>query len=522
MAKKEKKLFTREATGLVREVRVLDSVIFNIIAIIGVGPVLFLAQVSLFPGANLPLTLLMFIVPAFFTFMLYRELSISMPRSGGDYIYVSRIINPGVGFVGSVLAWMGALLSLGVIVFYFVYILDTVFSLGLAANPIMFLLVGTGFLALMTLQSIFKAAGFKIFRYAFIIAAILTVVLFVSLLSINTATFIANWNAGPLGSAGLTYAGVQSLATTLADSNGNFWSSSFTIGATFMAIIFPMTYVLGFGSTQVGGELKDYKKSLTYALFVTLIGMTVFYLLLTLVTFNAFGQNFLTSYGWTYWYAPDPLHTILQSAPPALILFMNFGGLDTTLLLLSALGMLIWSYMMIPAATLLWSRYVFAWSFDRVTPMRFGDVNERTRSPVWAIVVSAIVVWFGFIGTSLSLALVGIVYYLSLYLWTAIVGISGVLFARRKKDIYQKSPIKGSVLKVQKVTWAGIITAIYFIISIPLIFLYPTALIPYAPIGIAITAAALIAAILIYFRSKSKNRAAGIDVDKIFGEIPPE
>jgi amino acid transporter len=515
LAKKEKKLFTREATGLVREVRVLDSVIFNIIAIVGVGPVGFLLTLSLFPGANLPLTMLMFLVPAFFTFMLYRELSIAMPRSGGDYIYVSRIINPGVGFVGSVLAWMGALLSLGFILFNFVVILDTVLSIGLVSDPLMFIIVGTVFLAIMALQSIFKASGFKVFRYAFIIAAILTVVTIVALLTVNLATFIANWDAtfGP----SLTYANLPAIAAATPGEGGSVFGTGFTLGATFMAILFPMTYVLGFGSTNVGGELKDYKKSLTYSLLVTLFGMTAFYLLLVLVTNNAFGQDFLNAYGWLYWYGPPAL----KAYPPALIFFMNFG-VDQTLLLLSALGMLIWAYMMVPAATIVWSRYVFAWSFDRVTPMRFGDVSERTRSPVWAILASIVVVWFGFLGSTFNLALVGTVYYISLYVWTAIVGISGILMARRKKDLYQKSPIRGSILKVQKVTWTGIVTAIYFIISIPLLFLYPSVLIPLAPIGAIITLAALVVAALIYFRAKSKNRAAGIDVDKIFKEIPPE
>jgi amino acid transporter len=367
----------------------------------------------------------------------------------------------------------------------------------------------------MALQSIFKASGFKVFRYAFIIAAILTVVTIVALLTVNLATFIANWDAtfGP----SLTYANLPAIAAATPGEGGSVFGTGFTLGATFMAILFPMTYVLGFGSTNVGGELKDYKKSLTYSLLVTLFGMTAFYLLLVLVTNNAFGQDFLSAYGWLYWYGP----TALKAYPPALIFFMNFG-VDQTLLLLSALGMLIWAYMMVPAATIVWSRYVFAWSFDRVTPMRFGDVSERTRSPVWAILASIIIVWFGFLGSTFNLALVGTVYYISLYVWTAIVGISGILLARRKKELYQKSPIRGSVLKVQKVTWTGIVTAIYFIISIPLLFLYPSVLIPLAPVGAMITVAALVVAALIYFRAKSKNRAAGIDVDKIFKQIPPE
>nr|MDO8100585.1 APC family permease [Candidatus Njordarchaeota archaeon] len=516
MAKKKPTLFAREATGLVREVRPLDSVIFNMIAIIGVGPVGFLTTLSLFPQANLPVTILIFLIPAFFTFMTYRELSVAMPRSGGDYIYVTRVINPAVGFVGSVLAWMGALLSLGFILYMFVIVLDTVLALGLAADPVVFILVGTVFLVLMTLQSIFKSSGFKIFRYTFIIAAIFTAVTIIALLTVNLPTFIAGWDA-TFGVLGLSYANLPLVAAATPGEGGAVFSTGFTLGATFMAVLFPMTYILGFGSTNVGGELKDYKKSLTYALIVTLLGMTAFYLVLCLATFNAFGQDFLNAYGWLYWYGPPAL----KQYPPALIFFMNFG-VDPTLLLLSAIGMLLWAYMMVPAALIIWSRYVFAWSFDRVTPLKFGDVSERTRSPVWALLTSVVVVWFGFIGSAFNLALVGTVYYISLYVWTAIVGISGILLAKRKKEIYQKSLVRGTIAGIPRVTLYGVITALYFIISIPLLFLYPTVLIPQAPVGAIITLIAIAVAAFIYFNAKRRNKAQGIDVEKIFKEIPPE
>jgi len=515
LAKKKPTLFAREATGLVREVRPLDSVIFNIIAIIGVGPVAFLTTLSLFPGANLALTMLIFLIPAFFTFMVYRDMSVAMPRSGGDYVYVSRVVNPGVGFVGSVLAWMGALLSLGFILYNFVLILDTVLALGLAADPFVFIIVGTVFLLLMTMQSIFKASGFRIFRFAFIIAAILTVVAIISLLTVSLPAFITNWDA-TFGGLGLSYASVPLIAAASPGQGGTIFSTGFTLGATFMAILFPMTYILGFGSTNIGGELKDYKKSLTYALIVTLLGMTLFYLVLGLATYSAFGQDFLSAYGWIYWYRPE-----FQLPPPALIVFMQFG-VDPTMLLLSAVGMLLWAYMMVPAALIIWSRYVFAWSFDRITPMRFGDISERTRSPVWALLASVVVLWFGFIGSVFNLALVGTVYYISLYVWTAIVGISAILLARRKKEIYQKSPVRGTIAGIPRVTLYGVIAALYFIISIPLLFLYPTVLIPQAPVGAIITLIAIVVAAIIYFNAKRKNKAQGIDVKKIFKEIPPE
>src|SRR5712692_783142 len=98
-------VFLRKATGLVREVSMIDALIMNTLGMnVAVGAVfLFLQAPANFPNGNMLLavaigTLLM----AFTLLWVYSEFAAAMPRSGGDYIFVSRALNP---FLGWLLSW---------------------------------------------------------------------------------------------------------------------------------------------------------------------------------------------------------------------------------------------------------------------------------------------------------------------------------------------------------------------------------------------------------------------------------
>src|SRR5258708_28587599 len=58
---------------------------------------MFLFMPSLYPGVNMYLSMLIAIIITVPTGLVYGFLSASMPRSGGDYVYVSRILGPALG-----------------------------------------------------------------------------------------------------------------------------------------------------------------------------------------------------------------------------------------------------------------------------------------------------------------------------------------------------------------------------------------------------------------------------------------
>ena len=106
-------LFLRNATGLVREVRPLSSLVINYIVgspvqVLGAG--LFFA-LSLYPGGNFFLGLLI-ITPMMLAYSYtFGLMTAAIPRSGGDYTIVSRVIHPTVGIVSSVFMLLAQFLS---------------------------------------------------------------------------------------------------------------------------------------------------------------------------------------------------------------------------------------------------------------------------------------------------------------------------------------------------------------------------------------------------------------------------
>src|SRR5260370_24685942 len=101
-APKEKKVFVRDATGLVRSLSPFDLFNLSFGQIMPAVGIVFIVSLSpfAFPQSNMFLAFLIAIPlvglgPA----LLYSMLGAAMPRTGGDYVYVSRVIHPALGFM---------------------------------------------------------------------------------------------------------------------------------------------------------------------------------------------------------------------------------------------------------------------------------------------------------------------------------------------------------------------------------------------------------------------------------------
>src|SRR2546428_6618876 len=98
-------VFLRKATGLVREVSLIDALIMNTLGMnVAVGAVfLFLQAPANFPnGSMLVAVVIGTLLMAFTLLWVYSEFAAAMPRSGGDYVFVSRALHP---FLGWLLSW---------------------------------------------------------------------------------------------------------------------------------------------------------------------------------------------------------------------------------------------------------------------------------------------------------------------------------------------------------------------------------------------------------------------------------
>src|SRR5487761_212555 len=99
-------LFLRKATGLVRGWSVRDSMIYACLStnVITLGLVEFAFQ-DAFPTGQLLTAVLISGVWVSFLVLAYSGLVVTIPRAGGDYVWQSRILGSGIGFVMAATGW---------------------------------------------------------------------------------------------------------------------------------------------------------------------------------------------------------------------------------------------------------------------------------------------------------------------------------------------------------------------------------------------------------------------------------
>ena len=116
------KLFVRQSSGLVRNVSVTNALFFNVAAFVGVGLTLYpifysLADVSVWKVGPFSAYGWAAIITGLFCVLLaliFSSLTSVMPRSGGDYVFTSRILHPFLGWMES---WTLVIASVLIIAF---------------------------------------------------------------------------------------------------------------------------------------------------------------------------------------------------------------------------------------------------------------------------------------------------------------------------------------------------------------------------------------------------------------------
>src|SRR5512147_2879101 len=110
----ESRLFVRQSTGLVREASAVDATIFNAVFSAPVGATLawgvFFA-LSAFPGADLVWATIISFVLNIPVLIMMALLASSMPRTGGDYVWVSRILSPPLATISNFGAALSAMIG---------------------------------------------------------------------------------------------------------------------------------------------------------------------------------------------------------------------------------------------------------------------------------------------------------------------------------------------------------------------------------------------------------------------------
>ena len=91
-------VFTRRASGLVRVMSPYSAFIYNILTMGIIFPWTYVWAPTAFQGSNLVLGIVFAFVFELPIALAYTWLATALPRSGGDYVFQSRVFGGGFGF----------------------------------------------------------------------------------------------------------------------------------------------------------------------------------------------------------------------------------------------------------------------------------------------------------------------------------------------------------------------------------------------------------------------------------------
>lgn len=520
----EVKYFARTSSGLVRSVSAWDAMIHNVCFMAPMAVMVYgVWSMELFSGVNLPLTALIAIPIAIICGIFYALFAAAMPRSGGEYIYVSRILNPAIGFSISFFFFVCLLSVAGAYVpwctqWALAPILERLGCGGAATfistNWMTFVIA----VVIYVICGVIISRGAKATMYAFWVSfSLILIGLFTyigAMLSVGPTGFEANFNA----LSGMNYQSVISTA------QGAGFPLHFLVGATFLGLVFTYINFLGFhASVYAGAEIKRVERSQ----FIAIIGATVIFGLITYavyqVAFHTMGGRFLGSLAFLA-ASGDPSYTLPFAEP---FIHLLFGYVTQSSAVYTA--MLIGWGMMTLAAILTYIficvRLVFAWSFDRVVPIALSKIDRRHNSPYVAIIavsIVAIICQVLWIYTPLMNYFAYIVF--GWMIMQGITAIAAIIFPYRKPDLFETAPsvVKKRVGPLPLIVVFGIAT---LIISIWLGYasIMPAFGGPINPAVVAFTFGIFIVGGIIYAISVAYHRRKErIPLHLTFRELPPE
>ena len=525
------KTFLRDATGLVRNLSGFDLFNLSYGQIMPAVGIVFIVSASpyAFPQSNMFYAFLLAIVlvglgPA----LMYGMLAASMPRSGGDYVYTTRILHPAIGFMTNWLFTVTVLSFIGVGGYLFPSTALNIFvaTLGamtnnptLVANSAWFatrtgeLVTGTILVFGVTILMAFGRTVWNFMRILFFIVMIGTVVNIVFLLSVSQPTFVAAFNSH-FATQGVTYNDVIQAATKAGYTKG------FTAGGTLGALVYAMAGLIGFNfAAYSAGEAKNSRKSMPISIVGSLVIGGLIFALWAFGIYHAFGYDFFS--GANYLAAAGAASPL--PIPASVNSLFTLIPQNPLVEILGALGFgLAWIWL-VPTDFLPVVSNLFAWSFDRVAPSRLADVNDRYNSPVKAVVFAGIVgevMLILFIYTNISVAFANTTILLNLVFF--ITSVAAILFPYRAKEIFELAPswVTRKIAGVPTVTLVGLFSA-----AVELFLLYASftnAFIGGAPVSYPISVGIAVAGVLFYYGAKWYRKKEGIDLEMVFRTIPPE
>src|SRR5580658_2819670 len=464
-------LFLRKATGLVRGWSVRDSLIYACLAtnFVTLGIYEFTFAGPAFPKGQLLTSVVISGIWVSFLVIAYSGLIVTIPRAGGDYVWQTRILGSGIGFVMAATGWWfilwlwapiyGNILSVQLFQPLWATFGDPGGAAWFASKTGIFVVCLITIAIAGVLVSLGMAGYARIQKWCFYGGLVAFAVVVILLLINSHASFVSSFNYEGQKLFGVhnAYAVTNAAARKAGYSTYNMGFGP--IGPTMLLVPAMMFFILwpNWGSTLYG-EIRgasDFRRVFTgmfAGLWMTVI-LTVIFLLLIAKTvgwgfyqnLNSLDYNLTPQFGiWPYpfMFAGWLVHNTAFQVILILVLSLWFFGWVGTLFLSS-------------------TRVIFAAAFDRVLPDRAAEVSEKRKVPFYSLILMllpavGLAALYAYNTTFHTYTLDATLVIAVTYMFSAI---AVVILPLRKPDLWSASPAsKVKVLGVQIVPVSGVIT----------------------------------------------------------------
>ena len=519
----EGRYFVRQATGLVRQFSAVDVFTWSIIFFpwLTSWAGIFWVTPDYYQNVDYYASLAVWALIAVVIVLLYWQLTSVMPRSGGDYVFISRALSSPLGFVASFLFFVAILISAGSGSYWAFSEAGTQLSFAgkvlgdkgmvtlgnfitpaVTSSPATLMAVGVAILAI---GAVLVATGGRLFRmvvYSFFGYGVFTMLLVMAIfLTSSHADFASAYSRYFQG-------GVPKVFSDAAQAGYSPGASLANLGA-----VVPLLFV-SIGPYPVmqfvGGEIRRPRTSLLYGLVLAEAASIAIWFGLTYTLDHVIGLPFIEA--WAIQNGglstvPTAFATVLN--PSSLLLWLIVAGLF--------IGNIGWSWL----SLVFISRLFLAWSFDRVMPRWLSKVSDGFHTPVNAIVVAAVLALIPMYlqyFTSFITAQVNAVFFYSIVWFLA--AVSAVLLPFRRREVYE-SATGGRRSGVPAMSVLGAVAAGLFA-YLGYNSVANPAVGPFQSSAQAVVVAVVLIPIVIYAVSYRYHKRRGLDLRLAHSQIPPE
>ena len=480
-------LFVRRASGLVRAWSVFDAFIYATFSINLITLGLYIFSYCYYFEGNLATAVIIGGIFTIFEVIVYAGLISVMPRAGGDYVWQSRVLGRGIGFILAVTGWW-FILWLWVPLYgqMLVYEVFTPLLAIVGARDAALWFSGTsngllvGNLAVCLIVFIYIAIGMKWYarvqKACFWGGMVGLFLVFLLLLMGNNQTFVTNLNATVPKLFGTEAMDLYQATLEAGEAAGTVVAPLSNPAIIASLALIPMIVFFNlwpnWGSTLYG-EVRgasDFKRNfwgMAAAIIITAVLALLFFALIA----KTIGWDFyhrangaFWNYTWGYTDQAPPLPFW-----PYPVLFAAFLVSSPALQFIIVLLMSLWWFGWSGTVFLSSTRVIFAAAFDRMLPEWAAAVEPRTRTPINALMLMVIpsliisILYAYNIFNFQSLALDATLVIAVTFLGTTV---AGIILPWRQKELYEGSPIA----KYKAPAWLGwLVTILYAVGAVYLI-----------------------------------------------------